>query len=137
MGFNQPVRRLTTGRAGPDGRVVVVEEGAYSAAKQLLIAVTLELMGKSAGLISKGEKCGLNVIVLEGFKAKQPVVAGGGSTKMRAIFYPLTETQSPKAISTWTMSRYLAGSQSIALPWGFFQDCRICAEGEGKLAGVE
>jgi hypothetical protein len=70
MGFNQPVRRLTTGRAGRDGRVVVMEEGAYSAAKQLLTADTLELTGKSAGLTSKGEKCGLNVIVLEGFKAK-------------------------------------------------------------------
>ena len=69
MGFNQPVRRLTTGRAGRDGRVVVVEEGAYSAAKQLLIAVTLELTGESAGLILKGKKCGLNVVVLKGFKA--------------------------------------------------------------------
>ncbi len=77
MGFNQPIRRLTTGRAGRDGRVVVVEEGGYSAAKQLLIAVTSELTGKSAGLISKGEKCGLNVIVLEGFKAKRPFAAGG------------------------------------------------------------
>ncbi len=34
-----------------------MEEGAYSAAEQLLIAVTSELMGKSTGLVSKGEKC--------------------------------------------------------------------------------
>ncbi len=137
MGFDQPVRRLTTGRAGHDGRVVVVEEGAYSAAKQLLIAVTSELTGESAGLISKGEKCGLNVIVLEGFKAKRPVVADGTVDEDEGEFVP-TDRDAVSKSNINMDDVVIFGREPInRLAVGCFQDCHICAEGEGKLAGVE
>ena len=46
-----------------------MEGGAYTTVELLLVAVTLELTGESAGLILKGKKCGLNVVGLKGFKA--------------------------------------------------------------------
>jgi hypothetical protein len=67
---------------------VAVEKGAYSAAEQLLVAVTSELTGESACLVSKSKKCELNVVVLEGFKAKRPVVAGGAVDEDESKFVP-------------------------------------------------
>ncbi len=58
-----------TGRAGRNGRGLAMEGGAYTTVELLLVAVTLELTGESTGLILKGKKCGLNVVVLKGFKA--------------------------------------------------------------------
>ena len=137
MRFDQPVRRLTTGQAGREGRVVVVEEGAYSAAKQLLIAVTSELTGESPGLILKGKKCGLNVIALEGFKAKQPVVVGGGVDKDEGECVPTDGDAVSKSNINMDNVEIFGREPINRLAAGCFRDCRICAEGEGKLAGVE
>ena len=116
---------------------MAVEEGAYSAAKQLLVAVTLELTGESASLISKGKKCGLNVIVLEGFKAKRPVVAGGVVNKDEGKCVP-TDGDTVSKCNVDMEDVEIFGRELInRLAVGCFGDCSICAKGEGKLAGVE
>jgi hypothetical protein len=115
---------------------VAVEEGAYSTAKQLLVAVTSELTGKHAGLVSKGKKCGLNVVVLEGFKAKRPVVAGGAVDKDESELVPTDGDAVSKSSVDMDDVEIFSREPINCLATGCFQDCSICAEGEGKLTGV-
>ena len=114
---------------------MAVEEGAYSAAEQLLVAVTLELTGESAGLVPKGEKCGLNVVVLEGFKAKRAVIAGGAVDEDESKFVP-TDGDSKSNIDMDDV-KIFSWEPINSLAAGCFRDCGICAEGEGKLTGVK
>ena len=65
-----------------------MEERSYRATKKLLVAVTTELTGKGAGLIAEGKEGGLNVMVLEGFKAERPVVACGAIDEDECEFVP-------------------------------------------------
>jgi hypothetical protein len=123
--------------AGRDGKVVAVEEGAYSAAKQLLVAVTLELTGESAGLVLKSKKCVLNVVVLEGFKAKRPVVAGGAVDKDESKFVPTGGDAVSKSNIHMNDVEIFSHEPINCLAAGCFRDCSICAEGEGKLTGVK
>jgi hypothetical protein len=126
-----------TGRAGRDGRVVAIEEGAYRAAEQLLVAVTLELTGESAGLVPKGKKRGLNVVVLEGFKAKRPVVMGGAVDEVESEFVPTDGDAVSKSNIDMDDVEIFSWEPINSLAAGCFWDCGICAEGEGKLTGVE
>ncbi len=135
--MDQPVRRLTTGWAGRDGRVVAVEEGAYGAAKQLLVAVTSELTGKSAGLVAKGKKCRLNVVVLERFNTKHPVVAGGAVDKDESKFVPTNGDTVSKSNINMDNVKIFSREPINCLAAGCFRDCSICAKGEGKLTGVK
>jgi len=100
---------------------VAVEEGAYSTAKQLLVAVTSELTGKHAGLVSKGKKCGLNVVVLEGFKAKRPVVAGGAVDKDESELVPTDGDAVSKSSVDMDDVEIFSRELSIALPRGAFK----------------
>ncbi len=89
-------------------------------AKKLLVAVTMELMGKGAGLVTKGKEGGLNVLVLKGFKTEHPVVACGAVDKNERKIETTDGDAVPNAILTWTMLRYFSESRSIALPRGAF-----------------
>ena len=111
---------------------MAVEEGAYSTAKQILVAVTLEVTGKSAGLISKGEKCGLNVIVLEGFKAKRPVVVGGVVDKDESEFVPTDGDAVSKSNINMDDVEIFSREPINHLTAGCFGDCSICAERGGN-----
>ncbi len=116
---------------------MAVEEGAYSAAKQLLVAVTSKLMGESAGLVPKGEKRGLNLVVLEGFKAKCPVVAGGAVDEDESEFVPTDRDAVSKSNIDMDNVEIFSWEPINSLAAGCFRDCGICAEGEGKLTGVK
>jgi hypothetical protein len=116
---------------------VAVEEGAYSAAEQLLIAVTSELTGESTGLVPKGKKRGLNVVVLEGFKAKRPVVAGGAVNEDESKFVPTDRDAVSKSNIDMDDVKIFSWEPINSLAAGCFRDCGICAEGEGKLTGVK
>ena len=73
--------------------------------------------------------------MLEGFKAKQPVVAGGDEDEGK--FVPTNGDAVSK--SNIHMDDFeIFGREPInRLATGCFQDCSICAEGERKLAGVQ
>ncbi len=44
--------------------------------KQLFITVAVELFGKSASFRPKGKESGKDVVVMQGFQAKTPIVSG-------------------------------------------------------------
>ncbi len=68
----------------------------HRTAKKLFVAVTLELMSKSTGLITEGHKACLDIILLERFEAKCPVVAGGAVNKYQSQFEAANRSAVPK-----------------------------------------
>ncbi len=41
-----------------------MKKGSYGTAKELLVAVTLELVSEGAGFVTEGKECRLDVVVL-------------------------------------------------------------------------
>ncbi len=58
------------------------------AAKEFLVAITAELTCKVACFCAKGLKCHYDVIVVERFKAKAPIVTSGTVHKNECVFEP-------------------------------------------------
>jgi hypothetical protein len=77
VGFNKAISGLMAPWTGNNGRPFEMKERMDMAPKTFLVAVTLELLGKTTGFSPKFKESSNDVVTTKGFQTKTPIIPGG------------------------------------------------------------
>ena len=114
-----------------------MEEGAYSATKELFVTVTTELAGERSGFVSERQEGCVDVVVLQRLKAKRPVVTSCAVDEDECEL----KTSDGYAIAKGNVDvddvEVLRGEAIDGFTARRFGNRCVGPKGKGKFAGVE